>query len=262
VIDGHVHIWPDAIAERALRTPAAELPRFGDGTQRGYEEAMRSAGVNRAAVLAVAHKPEAVAAANDFVSSLHPGHFIPVGTIHPRLAISENHASLQAAGVRAVKLHPLYQGYALDDRALGELLDSLQGKYVFVVHVGAGGESHPGAACTPAMLVKLLRRFPRLQVIACHFGGYRALDEAERTLVGLPIYLDTSWPPGLGTLDTSRVRQIIARHGPDRIVFGSDWPMADPAAEIDALTRLNLPGDQLDDILGRTISRLLGLVER
>jgi uncharacterized protein len=258
-IDGHVHVWPDAIARRALTNPSAELRRFGDGTVAGLDQAMRAAGIDRAACLAVADRPERVAAANRFVGSLDPARFVPIGTVHPRLPIEENLAALRAAGVRGVKIHPLFQGYALDDPGLVEILDALAGELPVIVHVGEGGEHQAGGACTPAMLRDLVRRLPGLDVIACHFGGYRRLEEAEALVVGLGVYLDTSWPPGLTALRPERVRAIVERHGPERVVFGSDWPMADPSAELAAVEALGLPAPETEAILGGTLARLFGI---
>jgi predicted TIM-barrel fold metal-dependent hydrolase len=41
-------------------------------------------------------------------------------------------------------------------------------------------------------------------------------------------------------------------------VFGSDWPMADPAAEIAAIKALGLRDDAVEDILSRNFIRRLG----
>src|SRR3712207_7547473 len=43
------------------------------------------------------------------------------------------------------------------------------------------------------------------------------------------------------------------------VVFGSDWPMADPAAEIAAIRDLGLTKEEEDGILGGNLGRLLGL---
>jgi predicted TIM-barrel fold metal-dependent hydrolase len=257
VLDGHVHVWPDAIAPRALGHPSPELPRFGDGTVASLLETMDAAGIARAACLAVADTPDRVVVANEFVGSLDPARFVPIGTVHPGLSVEANRASLQASGARAVKLHPLFQGYSLDDERLQPLLDSLQGELPVIAHVGDGGEAQVGSGCTPKMLLDIVQRFPRLEVVACHFGGYRRLDEAERLLVGRSIYLDTSWPPGLKSLDPQRVRAIIDRHGPERIVFGSDWPMSDPAAEVETIVSLGYSTAETEAMLGGTLSRLL-----
>jgi predicted TIM-barrel fold metal-dependent hydrolase len=100
---------------------------------------------------------------------------------------------------------------------------------------------------------------PELRLIACHFGGYHQLDEAEELIVGSRAYLETSWPPRLGDLAQERVRSLIRRHGADRVVFGSDWPMAEPAAEIASVRALGLEQQEVDAILGNTLAAILDL---
>jgi uncharacterized protein len=100
---------------------------------------------------------------------------------------------------------------------------------------------------------------PALRLIACHFGGYHRLSEAEQLVVGSRAFLETSWPPRLADLDRERVRSLIRRHGADRVIFGSDWPMADPAAEIAAMRDLGLDPAETEAILGGTLSGILGL---
>jgi len=109
------------------------------------------------------------------------------------------------------------------------------------------------------MLADLVRRFPRLDVVACHFGGYQQFEEAAEVVVGLPVYLDTSWPPGLAEVDPEAVRKVIKKHGTDRILFASDWPMADQTAELEAIHALGFPDDDNEQILGLNAARLLGL---
>jgi hypothetical protein len=43
------------------------------------------------------------------------------------------------------------------------------------------------------------------------------------------------------------------------VVFGSDWPMADPAAEIAAVRELGLEPAETEAILGGTLAGLIGL---
>jgi predicted TIM-barrel fold metal-dependent hydrolase len=257
VIDCHCHVWPDAVAERALSVPSGELRRFGDGKVSSLLSTMDAAGVDRAICLGVAPTPERVEAANRFAGSL-PERLVGFGSIHPGLPLEENLASLRDHGLRGVKVHPLFQGYALDDPRLVDLLDAMQGEFVVVAHVGHGGDG--SGRCTPAMLRDLALALPRLELVACHFGGYHVLDEAEDLVVGLPsVYLDTSWPPGLGSVDPDRVRRIVARHGAHRVLFASDWPMADPGADVEAVRALGLSDDETEAILGGNLARLLGI---
>ena len=104
----------------------------------------------------------------------------------------------------------------------------------------------------------LVDAVPDLTLIACHYGGYHRLDEAEEVVVGSRAILETSWPPTLGDLDRARLRALIARHGADRVVFGSDWPMTDPATEIAAIRALGLPAEDEAGILGDNLAAVLG----
>ena len=256
VVDGHCHVWPDAVAERALSVPSGELRRFGDGKVSSLFATMDAGGIDRAVCLGVANTADRVEAANRFAGSL-PERLIGFGSIHPDLPPEENLESLSRHDLRGVKVHPLFQCYALDDQRLVELLDAMQGRYVVVVHVGHGG--HGSERCTPQMFRELALALPRLALVACHFGGYHLLEEAAELVVGLPsVHLDTSWPPGVGSLDQVRVREVIERHGPERVCFASDWPMADPGADAEAIRRLGFPDDVTEGILGRN---LLGLIE-
>ena len=255
VVDGHCHVWPDTVAARALAAPSGELKRFGDGKVSSLLATMDAGGIDRAVCLGIANTADRVEAANRFAGSL-PERLIGFGSIHPDLPIDENLESLLRHRLRGVKVHPLFQGYALDDRRLVELLDAMQGRYVVVVHVGHGGDGFE--RCTPQMFRKLALELPRLALIACHFGGYHQLEEAAEVVVGLPsVYLDTSWPPGVGSLEAARVRALIERHGAERVCFASDWPMADPGADASAIRDLGFPDEVTDDILGNNLIRLI-----
>lgn len=255
VIDAHVHVWPDAIAKAALARPAGDLVRRGDGTVAGSIAAMDAAGIDRSVAFGISNDAAHRDAANRFVASLDPQRFIPFGTIHPDASVQENLDSLRRHGIRGVKLHPLFQGFALDDPRLLELLEAMQGEFVVTTHVGLGGEG--SERCTPRMLRQLVERLPDLDLISAHFGGYRLLDEVEELIVGLPVHVDTSWPPGLASVDPERLRAIIERHGADRVIFASDWPMAVPREDIEALRALGLADGELELILGGNLGRLL-----
>ena len=60
--------------------------------------------------------------------------------------------------------------------------------------VGEGGEG--SARCTPKMLRDLALDLPGLDLIACHFGGYRLLDEAEDEARAHGLEGDVATQPG------------------------------------------------------------------
>jgi uncharacterized protein len=51
IIDAHFHVWPDAIARKALGRPAADLDRRGDGTEAGARATMERDGVGTATLI-------------------------------------------------------------------------------------------------------------------------------------------------------------------------------------------------------------------
>ncbi len=260
IIDGHVHVWPDKIAQRALGSPSDGLVRFGDGTTASAIEAFRRGRIDRGVCLAVADTPERLESANRFVGALDPEWFVGFGSVHPGRTPEENLASLRENGLKGVKVHPLFQGFALDDPRLWDVLAALEGEFAALFHVGPEFPGDPkGALATPRMIRQINQAFPKLDVIAAHFGGYNAWDEAMAEVHGLDVHLDTSWVPSLATLDPGQVRAAIERHGAERIVFASDWPMADPAAEVAAIRALGLSDADTAAILGGNMARLLGL---
>jgi uncharacterized protein len=257
IIDGHIHVWPDKIAERALGSPTDGLTRYGNGTVRDATAALAAAGIDRGVCLAVAETPERLEAANRFVGSLDRDRFIGFGSVHPGRTPADNLASLRENGLKGVKVHPLFQGFALDDERLWAVLEVLQGEFVAVFHVGPEEHGGENTKATPKMIADIHRAFPRLDVVAAHFGGYHVIDEALEHVIGTDVTLDTSWPPSVGGVDPDVVRSIIARHGADRVVFATDWPMADPATEVRRIRELGLSDADTAAILGGNFQRLL-----
>ena len=261
IIDVHCHAWPDELAARALGPRVPQLPRVGDGKISTLPSVLAESGVDRGVLLGIADSAKYVTGTNRFVARSRGGPLVGFGTIHPDLSVEENLASLGDNDIRGVKLHSLFQGFAYDDRRVWDVLEAFGSDIAVIAHVGGGGDRVSNERATPGMIRDIVRQFPDLRMIACHFGGYHQLDEAEEDLLGENVYLETSWPPSLATLAPERVRKIISRHGAERVVFGSDWPMADPAAEIAAVRALGLSDDDTEAILGGNAARLLGLAE-
>jgi predicted TIM-barrel fold metal-dependent hydrolase len=260
IVDSHCHIWPDAIAARVLASRPADLDPIYDGTLEGLRRTMDDAGIDRAVCMGVATMARNVEKTNQFIGGLDRSRFIPFGTIHPELSVDQNLDSLRRHGIFGVKLHPLFQDLSLADPRVIEILHELaDSEIVVITHVGAGADDAANERGSPSQLRTVINAVPNLILIACHFGGYHRLDEAEDIIVGSRAVLETSWPPRMSELDPERIRNIIARHGADRVVYGSDWPMADPIAEIAAVRSLGLDRFDEEAILGGNLAKLLGL---
>lgn len=260
IIDCHMHVWPDHIAEAMQSQTPAGMPLRFNGKLSGLLESMDASGIDMGLALGVGIKASTVARTNEFIGSVPRDRLVPFGTVHPDLSVEENLTSLRDNGIVGVKLHPLFQALSLDDPRVHEILRALGEEGIPVVtHVGAGEDPVSNERGAPVLLRKLADEVPEVTLIACHFGGYHRLEEAQEHVVGSRVHLETSWPPTMAELDPQPIVDLIRRHGADRVVFGSDWPMADPAAEIAAIRALGLTREEEDGILGDNLARLLGL---
>jgi predicted TIM-barrel fold metal-dependent hydrolase len=258
IIDAHMHVWPDHIADAMQSQRPSGMPLRFDGKLSGLLRTMDEAGIDRGMALGVGIKASVVARTNEFIGTLPRDRLVPMGTVHPDLPVEENITSLKDNGIVGVKLHPLFQALSLSDPRVREICAALAEEGMPVIsHVGAGGDEEANERGRPAALRTLADELPDLRLIACHYGGYHLLDEAEEHVVGSRVTLETSWPPTLADLEKERLVALIRRHGADRVVFGSDWPMADPAAEIAAIRDLGLTKDEEDGILGGNLARIL-----
>lgn len=255
--DAHTHVWPDKIAAKALKGRVDFMEAEFDGTVSGLTTTLDRAGISRCVVMGIADEARYLHRTNEFIGSLRSERLLPFGTVHPDLGVEENVESLRVNNVMGVKLHPLFQRFRLDDERLLAILDALGDDFPVIAHVGKGGVPETDQLATPAMLAAIVDQLPRLRLMATHFGGFHRLEEVEEHVIGRNVVLETSWPPTLRQLPPERVVELIRRHGVQRVVFGSDWPMSDPVECMDVIRELGLEEAEVDAILGENLSRWL-----
>ena len=107
----------------------------------------------------------------------------------------------------------------------------------------------------PRQVPPILRRFPRLRLICAHMGGYTQWDEARQYLQHENVLVDCS--SSYFVLGDRGLLDAIRFFGADRVLFGSDFPMWDPPAELRAVMGLGLKEDELRKILHRNAETLL-----
>lgn len=85
---------------------------------------------------------------------------------------------------------------------------------------------------TPKQLAALIERYPGINFIGAHMGGLDApYDEIRCHLRPSPnLFLDTS--NAAHTLSSKQFCDTIAEHGPDHILFGTDWPWFNHQKEV------------------------------
>ena len=260
IIDIHTHIYPDKIARKAsdsvrdfYQIPGAlEM----DGTvdmllQRGAE-----AGISQFVVLPVSNAPGRVRSINTFAleqSRLHDN-FIGFGTLHAEMEGLEDEAEwILQNGLRGIKMHPDSQRFPIDDPRLYPVYDAIQDKIPVILHMGDPRYNYSH----PVRLRRVLNAFPKLNVIAAHFGGYRMFHTARELLWDTSCVFDIS--SAMMFMERGEPERYIKSYGAERCAYGTDYPLWDPVQEVRRFQELNLTGRQFDQISHKTAERILGL---
>ena len=260
LIDIHTHIYPDEIAQKATDSIKSFYQLGGggmDGTERMLLNRGAQAGISRYVVLPVAIRPDRVQGINDFICQRvrHNDAFVGFGTVHAAMESPEAEAErIRRLGLRGIKMHPDSQRFAIDDPRLFPMYDAIAGKLPVILHMG----DHRYDYSHPLKLRRVLDLFPKLQVIAAHFGGYSIWDQAVEALAGLPnLYVDCS--SAMPFLTDDKIREYIRRYGEDRVLFGTDYPMWTGENEVPRLLSLGLSDEAYRKIFSENIIALLGL---
>ena len=259
VFDSHTHIFPDAIAARVVAQLAAPLPNppSYDGTRAGLLRTLSGTGITACLNAPVATRADQVVTINTWAAGQNRWPVVSFGAMHPDFAdIPGELRRVQALGLKGVKLHPEYQAFAPDDPRLDPVWRTCRELGLIVLlHTGNDWLFQPPCRAAPAVIARLLRAWPGLQVIAAHFGGFQRWDDVERELIGLPVYLDLSFT--LGFAPDGQILRMVRRHGVERILFATDAPWQDPATTLAAFRRLPLTPAEQQAILWNNAAGLL-----
>ena len=258
IIDMHTHVWPDAVAEKAVPVLEAKgtLTAIYDGTVKGLVAAMGTSGVDVSVTQPVATKSSQVVGINDWAARTASDRIVPFGAIHPEFEDpAAEIARIAALGMKGLKLHPEHQAFSPDEPRMEPIYEAAveHGLIVFF-HAGAD-ELHETVRGTPQAFARVLDGFPDMTVVLAHLGGFRVWNDVAEVLVGRDVYLDTAYT--LGHLPDADFVEIVHAHGAGRVLFGSDGPWTDAAAEMAWLRRLPLAEGIAEAILGGSAERLL-----
>lgn len=258
IIDFHTHIYPDPIAHKAAES-IRQFYHLRGGSLDGNVDVLlqtgKEAGISRFIVLPVGLKPTHVGHINDFIVeqvARHP-EFTGFGTLHAAMPdLTEETERILSLGLRGIKMHPDSQVFAIDDPRLFPAYEILQANQLpMILHMGDQRYNYSH----PIRLRRVLDLFPHLEVIAAHFGGYSMPEEAYEILRDTNCYFDIS--SSMMFMEKGMPEKYIRMYGPERLVYGTDFPLWDPRTEVKRFLDLKLREDELEQIAYKTALHIL-----
>jgi hypothetical protein len=259
-IDVHTHVFPDQVAEKAVASLsyAAKARAYGTGTIRDLQEKMDKADVKKSVLAAIATRIPQVHSINNWLLSQRNDRFIPFAAIHPDDPDRfKEILRVKELGFKGVKLHPNYQEFYPDEPRIIDLVRAIADAGLILLLHGGVDWAYEEVKASPRRIASLMEAVPSLTLIIAHFGGFERWLEVETTLAGSSAFFDISFT--LPFIKEEDFLRIARKHGVHRLLFGSDYPWADPGEQRALLDQYHLSEGEKEAILHLNAEKLLDL---
>lgn len=213
-------------------------------------EEMDEAGIDKAVACSLGQKID-----NDYIASgveRYPDRIIGFGGVNPRDedATEQVRKCFEEYGFHGLKLHPTMDGYHFADHDLLDPVFEVMAEYEAVAIVNALDDQF----VSPLRIEEIAKHYPDVPVLIAHMGT--VWDVTEAILVAGRtdnIYLETSSALGI---DVSMAYEEL---GPEKLVYGSDWPADNFEVERLKIEKAIPDEDDRTLVEGENMARLLGL---
>jgi uncharacterized protein len=262
-IDFHTHIFPDKIAKRAVAALAEEsgeyVPRT-DGTLKGLFASMDKAGISLSVVANIATRPSQILPIFEFCRHIAGERIVPLISVHPDNTMNEIgmlFARAADAGIKGIKLHPMYQGFSIDDRKMYPVYQLIEHFGFFVVFHTGYDMAFPGNIQGDVERVKTIAdQFKELTIVATHVGGWRQWDRAGILGKCRNVYTETSIT--MTEINDGQFIKALSQFDEDRVLFGSDSPWSDQKEMLERTLNLRIPDSKKEKLMYLNARTLLG----
>lgn len=280
IIDFHTHVFPEKIAEKALKSlsDSSRAVPYTDGTINGRSRSMKEAGIEYCVNLAVATKANQVSGINDrviegFMDDYNNG-IIQFGAMHAEFEDVKNELKrLATAGIKGIKIHPAFYGLDISDKRIMNIIyEASSLDMIVITHAGWDIGFFEANYIPVNSLLKIDKEIGPKKMILAHMGGWNDWENVESDLAGSDFYFDTSFSIGkinarkdledpmrtYNMTDEEFVR-LCKKHGIEKILFGTDSPWADQTEYVQAIDRMCFTEDEKKKIYSDNARQLLNM---
>lgn len=259
IYDIHTHIFPQKIAARGVENIGNfyNLKMRCDGTGESLGNLLAPG--MRCVISSASLKEDTMSKGNDFLLEFARQNrdFIPFTSFFPYCSVKDAAHELERCkklGSKGIKMHPDFQRYELDDSHVTEIYRvCAELELPVLFHVG----DKRSDLSSPLRARRVAEKLPGLKMIAAHMCGYSVWDEAEKYLIGTDVYTETS--DSLDNMEPERLADMIRRHGVDKVMFGSDYPIISPADEYERFKSVPLTDEEKRKIFTTNAEKILDL---
>ncbi len=295
IVDAHVHTYKTP--EIALQAMAGLSQAGCNGTPEELLDIMREAGISKAVQVNMTPVREMYEAAVEKLpenerDGEHPdivakmaerqkrrnGWTCEMAREHPELVafpsvdplmgtdmmVAEVERCAKELGAKGIKLHHAEGQYFPRDERLWPVYSRAQELGLPIISHGGHFMTYGTVTYTqPSNFEPVLESFPTLKLVLAHMGQGFWDESVELAKKYSNLYFDTSAVVSsveeLQVLSDADAVELIRKLGVERVMFGSDYPWFNPAADLKRFLRLPLTPAEKEKILGENAKRILGI---
>lgn len=260
LIDTHVHIFPDKIAEKAIPALAAaahQVPQT-NGTVSDTLKKMDEWGVDKIWGLGIATNAKQVHNVNTFIASVRSDRIEPFGSLYPYSDnLMQDVEEVIDLGFKGIKLHPEYATFNPADERIFPMYERLEKEGLIIIFHAGHDVAFPNTYyAAPKNIAVVAKNFPKLKIVAAHLGGYESGDEIIENYKGLNnLYIDTAVMSLAHPMDM--IEKVFNFFDKKKILFATDCPWSRPDKELSIIDKLNLSKEDKEPVLYKNAERLI-----
>lgn len=260
IIDSHCHIWPEKVADKAklYLENLLDIKMISLPTADNLLKYMDETGISKSIISSVASREGQVLSINNWLFSLHEERFIIFASMHPFFSGFKEELKRVKDNAYGIKFQPEFQNFYFDDESIFYVYEEIEKLQIpLLIHCGVQLNSKIDPKSSPDRIVKILNKFPSLKIIGAHMGGFLMWEESLRFLAGKNIYFDTS--DSVRRMRGDLLDKFFYKHGFEKIIFGSDFPLEDSKKDIEFISSLNISDEDKQKILSGNIKKILNI---